>query len=78
MATLSAGKGAQFYSIAIAPVKAHDALSSAWLQKETKFPLSARTQSVFLISVIIVAWIASLASIPYIGDHPSLPMISLL
>lgn len=59
-------------AIALAP--AYDALSSAWFQKGgTMFPLSAPTQAVFLISVIIAifAWIASLASIPYIGDHPS-------
>jgi hypothetical protein len=40
------------------------------------FPLSTPTQAVFLVSVIIAifAWIAYLATIPYVGEHPSLLM----
>ena len=38
--------------------------------------LNAPTQAVFLTSLIlaIVAWISTLAAIPYIGQHPSLLM----
>jgi hypothetical protein len=36
--------------------------------------LNAPSQTTFLVSLVIaiVAWIAYFASIPYIGDHPSL------